>query len=660
MTYGLGIDAGGTYTDAVIIRDGDGVVVDFAKALTTYPDPIGGIREALDRLDPEKIKNTKIVSISTTLSTNTILENTGFPAGLIMIGEYRLPDIVPVENYCVVNGGHDGNGEERQPLDMEKVIEFAQKVKDKVNAFAVSSLFSIRNNDHESAVKREVEKQTGLPVVCGNSLSQDLGAYERAMTAYLNARLIPVTYKFTEKIQEEMENRDIKATLLMMKCDGSVVGIKEALEKPIETIFSGPASSLMGAAHLSGKNDCAVIDIGGTSTDVAMIRNGLPEMSDSGAIVGGWKTRVKALRMETIATGGDSHIYVTEKPYIKYHIGPGRVIPLCRASSLYKGFKEKLKNAKSPGKKYMGEFIYPTVFYIRKESDFKNLLEIEKKHLNAISSEEPTSWEEMKQILGGIPLATALKSLVQKRMIQQIGFTPTDAHHITKEFIRWDREASIIGAEKLNGIVKTTPENFSKEIKQIVSRNIAGALIEYLLPGFEKNDMQRVLSGEYNTHFKVDIPIVLIGASCKTYISDLKEILGADVIAPKYFEVGNAVGALVGKGIRRLEISIFAKSSENINHEQNILNSATKDTSYYVFVSGKRNVFKSYSKALDFAYKKGKETAENELVSAGIPKKNIKTQIIKNHFIPTGWIGPPPETKLTFISVGIHEYKKVT
>src|SRR5664280_721575 len=180
-------------------------------------------------------------------------------------------------------------GEEEAPLGLEAVEKFALRVKDKVSAFAISSYFSTRNPEHELKVRDRILELTGLPAVCGHELSQELGAYERAVTAFLNAQL------------------------LMLKCDGSVVGIKDALKKPIETIFSGPAASLVGASYLSGLETCAVIDVGGTSTDISSICMGVPGLSEEGAVVGGWKTRVKAIRMETTATGGDSHIWIMNK-----------------------------------------------------------------------------------------------------------------------------------------------------------------------------------------------------------------------------------------------------------------------------------------------------------------------------------------------------------
>ncbi len=364
MHFSLGIDAGGgTYTDAVIVRDSDGAVVESSKALTTYPpDPLPGMKNAIDKLDPGYLGDIKLVSVSTTLSTNTILESTGFPVGLIMVGDYVIPEKLPTDYWIAVSGGHNSDGEELKALNLDAVEEFALKVQSKVSAFAVSSYFSNRNPEHELAVKKALKELTGLPVVCGHELSQDLGAYERAVTAFLNAQLIPITHKFIQAIIEEFESRGINANMLMLKCDGSVVGIEEALEKPIETIFSGPAASLVGASHLTRLDTCAVIDVGGTSTDVAMMQNGLPELSSSGAVVGGWQTRVKAIRMETSATGGDSHIWLKGD---RINVGPPRrVIPICRASAIYPGFREKLKHNRV-AKGYLCENIQVTKFFVR-------------------------------------------------------------------------------------------------------------------------------------------------------------------------------------------------------------------------------------------------------------------------------------------------------
>jgi len=189
----------------------------------------------------------------------------------------------------------------------------------------------------------------------------------------------------------------------MMKCDGSVVGIEEALEKPIETIFSGPAASLVGASHLSRLNTCVMIDVGGTSTDVAMMQNGIPQISNSGAVVGGWQTRVKAIRMETSATGGDSHVWVKGD---RIYAGPRRVIQLCRASLLYTDLKEKLKRNKV-SKGYLCENIQVTKFFVR--TGFKPIeLKAGEREIYRHIEDEPVSFGDLLVALKKHPFSSVL------------------------------------------------------------------------------------------------------------------------------------------------------------------------------------------------------------------------------------------------------------
>ncbi len=664
MHFSLGIDAGGTYTDAVIIRDSDGKVVDSSKALTTYPDPLPGMKNAIDQLESGYLKDIKLVSVSTTLSTNTILESTGFPVGLIMVGDYVIPEKLPTDYWVAISGGHNSDGEELKALDLDSVEEFALAVQDKVSAFAVSSYFSNRNSEHELAVKKAVKELTGHPVVCGHELSQDLGAYERAITAFLNAQLIPITHKFIQSIITEFESRGISANMLMLKCDGSVVGIEEALEKPIETIFSGPAASLVGASYLSKLDTCAVIDVGGTSTDVAMMQNGLPQLSSSGAVVGGWQTRVKALRMETSATGGDSHIWLKGD---RINVGPRRVIPLCRASAIYPEFREKLKHNRV-AKGYLCENIQVTKFFVR--TGFRPIeLKTGEQEIYRHIGKEPVSFGDLLIALKKRPSPSILDSLIQKRLIQAIGFTPTDALHVLGEYTEWDVEASKIGAYILGRSLKLIPEAFSAEVKRRVARNIAEDLIAYLIEGMPRNEIDRVLMGKNFTRFRVEIPVVLLGGPVGAYVEDLRRLINAEFIVPEHADVGNAVGALVGKGIKRVEILIKTSLQPSprkdkpegdeehcIAPESEVIESTLqqeKKNEFIVFSPSERKKFEIYSEALEYAEKLGRQLVMDYMISAGLEKEDLKIDVSRKHLAPSGWTGVPMETKLIYVGVGV-------
>ncbi|SFM27741.1 hydantoinase/oxoprolinase family protein [Methanolobus profundi] len=636
MHFGLGIDAGGTYTDAVLIRGSDGAIVDSKKAFTTYPDLQVGIKNVLYSLDQEILKSVNLVSVSTTLSTNSLLEGTGTNVGLIIVGEKPAQTEFPTQYMMCVEGGHDTRGDEACELDICSVEDFIETTRSKVSAYAVSAYFGVRNPEHELKVKEFIMEKTGMPVVCGHELSQELGAYERAVTAVLNAQLIPITYQFVNSVVKDIRGRGIEARLLMLKCDGSVYNLEDALERPIETIFSGPAASLLGASYLSKMETCAVIDIGGTSTDVSMLYNGVPEISSSGATVGGWKTRVRAMKMETSATGGDSHIWVTES---KVHVGPRRVIPLCVASKMYPDLSNKLKRSKVISRNLMDENYQPTKFFVRSDYEASDLDKDEKEVLSFMGS-DPVSAVELSGMLNRTVATNVFDSLVQKRLIQGIGFTPTDALHVLGVYTKWDVDASETGAMNLARYVTKGKYDLCTHVRELVAKNMAADLMSYILPHHPSGMIADLLSHEYPAKFKVELPVVLLGGPSQAYGSELRSLIEADVVVPEFADVGNAVGALAGKGVKRIEIMIMPASIEN------------PDEDFLVFSPVGRERFQRYGDAVEFATGLGKELVLDYESRCGILEQDTKISVSKKTTSPDNWSHPPLETRVTIVGVG--------
>ncbi len=641
MQYSLGIDAGGTYTDAVIIRNEDRKVIDSNKALTTYPDLLTGIENAMDGLDNKYLSDIKLVSVSTTLATNTILEKTGYPVALILIGKHTLPANMPITDYVVVNGGHNVVGTEDEVLDIETVKEYALKMKDRVSAFAISSYFSIRNPEHELKVKNLLNELTGLPIVCGHELSQDLGAYERGVTAYLNAQLLPIADQFINAIITDIEKRGIDAKLMMLKCDGSVIGIHEAMERPIESIFSGPAASLMGASFLSKNDTCAVIDVGGTSTDVSLNHNGLPELVDTGAVVGGWHTKVKAIRMETSAMGGDSHIWIKNR---NINIGPRRVIPLCLAAVKYPGFMEQLKSGRTPSRVPLAENIQPTKFFVRTGKEAPKLSEFEKKLLGTIGA-EPVSINDIFWNMKTPVSADQIDALIQKRLVQAIGFTPTDVLHVLGEYTVWNREASLTGAKILARLTSMDENELCVHIKKEVAINMALDLMSFMFKGVEKSEIEKIIRGEFFSQFKVNVPVILLGGPVHAYVEELNKLIDATIIVPEHADVGNAVGALVGKGVKTVDVLIKAFYQK------------TKRT-ILVFSPMERKEFSLYSEALEYATQRGEKLIHEYMENSGIKSEDVNIEIKREDITMMEEGGAPVETKLVFLGTGIPQTEK--
>jgi len=546
---------------------------------------------------------------------------------------------LPTEHVLFACGGHNHNGEEVSSLDLEAIEKFALQVKNKVSAFAISSYFSTRNPEHEIKARDRILELTGLPAVCGHELSQQLGAYERAVTAFLNAQLIPITRQFVQSIIYDITKRGINARLLMLKCDGSVVGIKDALKKPIETIFSGPAASLVGASYLSGLKTCAVVDVGGTSTDISSICMGVPDLSDEGAIVGGWKTRVRAIRMETTATGGDSHIWIVNR---ELFLGPRRVIPLSVAAVKYPGFLRNLKRTQMPLREDLCENIQPTKFFVRSGYSPGELSEAESDVLDVIG-DEPVSVSEISALIRKDLHPQTLDSLIKKRLVQTIGFTPTDALHVLGEYTAWNEEASRIGAERLARLMRMSSGEFCTAVKKKVARNMALHLLSYILAGIPETAIAKILDGNYPAKFKLGIPVVLLGGPVRAHRKELEELIDAEILVPEHAEVGNAVGALVGKGIKRVEILIRPESL------------MSPDKNFLVFAPGSRLKFENYSEALDTATEIGKNLVSDYMKDCGLSGTQVEISVERKTISPDGWNHPPMETNLLVMGVGMRE-----
>ena len=316
----LGIDTGGTYTDAVLYDETAGVTAS-AKALTTKHDLVIGVAEAMEAVLAERAPDEAIslVSLSTTLATNAIVEGQGAPVCLLLIGYGRdaleragLGAALGSDPVVFIEGGHTAGGEEQTPLDLAAVRRAVGEQAPKVAAFAVAGYFGVRNPRHEIAARELLRELTGLPVTCAHELTSNLDAPRRALTAVLNARLIPQLQQLVLAVRGLLAEKNIKAPLMVVKGDGSLISDSMALTCPVETILSGPAASVVGACHLTGEAEVVVSDMGGTTTDIAVLKGGRPLLDREGAKVGGWRTMVEAVAVHTVGLGGDSQIRLAE------------------------------------------------------------------------------------------------------------------------------------------------------------------------------------------------------------------------------------------------------------------------------------------------------------------------------------------------------------
>jgi len=338
MAHLLGIDTGGTYTDAVLLDDVTDTIVAKAKALTSRPDLSRGIGAAMDAVLRESgvdVASIAMVSLSTTLATNALVEGQGGRVALVFIGfqeaelaKAGLADALGDDPVIYITGGHGHSGAEVSAFEKDQLLAELDSIDGSITGVAIASRFATRNPAHEVLARDVVRGRLGVPVTCSHELSHALGGPKRALTAVLNARLIGLIDRLITATEMQMAARDIEARFVVVRGDGALVSADLARERPIETILSGPAASIAGAQWLTGEKNALVSDIGGTTTDVCLLKDGLPKIDPQGAKVGKYRTMVEAVAMQTFGLGGDSEVRVADGLDGGLTLGPNRVMPI--------------------------------------------------------------------------------------------------------------------------------------------------------------------------------------------------------------------------------------------------------------------------------------------------------------------------------------------
>ena len=574
---GLGFDTGGTYTDAVLVNLDNGKVIGKRKALTTRDDLSIGIRNSVKGFDKEQFKDVVMVSLSSTLATNSIVEGKGCRVGLISVGE-QFDNSIPTDEYAFVKGGHTLSGEEQAPLDEDAVKEALKAMKGKVDGVAITSFLSVRNPDHETRVKKIATELLNVPIVCGHELSSSLGFNERTVTSVMNARLIPIIKELMDSVKNVMNECKIKAPLMIVKGDGSIMGESVALGRPIETILSGPASSLIGAKNLTGRMDAIVMDIGGTTTDIGILRNGHPRLEKEGAVIGGRRTRVLAAEIATSGIGGDSRLIVNGG---KFMMSSLRVVPLCIAADQWPVLKEKLKKAAdmqtrpTPESLNASNILQDIEFFIKlKDIKHFTMSEADLKFMESVSK-EPKSLNEVGAELDIHPFIFNVGKMEELGMIQRIGITPTDLLHAEESYVEYDAEASKCGVQYQSKRMRMTPKEFIDYAKDFVVYRLSEELLRKLffeetgtmnLDTVGKDMMDKFIRHteglDYSCRISLNKPIIGIGAPVAAYLPQVAAKFNVELLLPEHSEVGNAIGAITGSITESIDVLITPKAGK--------------------------------------------------------------------------------------------------
>ncbi|GGH60063.1 hydantoinase/oxoprolinase family protein [Frigidibacter albus] len=569
MALLLGVDTGGTFTDAVLLREGEGTspggVLAKAKALTTRADLSHGIGAAIDAVlagtDPAQVA---MVSLSTTLATNALVEGQGGRVALVAIGfaeadlaRAGLAEAMRGDPVIRIAGGHGAGGAEAAPLDLAALAQALEGLE--VSAVAVAAAFATRNPAHELAAA-DLLRAWGWPVTCSHHLSARLNGPKRALTAVLNARLLDMIARLIDACEGHLALRGITAPLMVVRGDGALISAAQARERPIETILSGPAASIEGARWLTGMAEALVADIGGTTTDVALLRGGRPAIDPDGARVGPWRTMVEAVAMRTTGLGGDSEVHLADglvpEGDTGLRLGPRRLIPVALLAVDHPQMVHAALDAalatEIPGAE-AGRFVLPMAV--------------------AAPGLDPREAALLARLAGQAqPLARALGSRMDQAALQRLwsrglvmiaGVTPSDAVHVLGRLAAWDTEA----AEKALALmarrrsargerIAAGAEALAARIIDQLTAQTVGCLLEAALAedGFTAAPADPLLraalsghSGTLRLQAALGVPLIGLGASAASYYGAVGQRLHTKVILPADGDVANAIGAVVGR-----------------------------------------------------------------------------------------------------------------
>lgn len=584
----LGVDTGGTYTDAVVLDASTREVLATAKAVTTRGDLALGLVEAMtaavgalpEGTDPGDVR---LLSVSTTLATNAVVEGHGGRVAAVLIGfddamaaRTGIAGSFPGMPVLRVAGGHDHAGEERAPLDTDALSAAVVAAAGTVEAFAVASAFAVRNPAHEHAAREIISALTNLPVTVSTELTSDLDAPRRALTAVLNARLVPRISALIDAVTTASRRLGLVCPVTVVKGDGSLALAERVARRPIETILSGPAASVVGTAWLCGLASFVVSDVGGTTTDLAVVRNGRAVTAEEGAVVGGWRTMVRAMAVTTRGLGGDSEVEI--HPDGRVALRPNRVVPLSLLAVRHPSVADHLRAdlADEFMSSLHGRFVLRPFGAAGAGPEPADLSHGERELLAAVGAEPVPA----RRILRASGSQRALASLVLRGVLQVAAMTPSDAAHVLGRQHTWSVEAARLGARlsvrlrQMRAPTDELAEALCEDVLDAAVTASAGAVLEVVLgdgspggggPGVGAADplVAAVASGRgriglATVAVRPEVAIVAVGGPAPILYPEVGRRLGVDVVLPVHAEVANAVGAATAVVVRSVVVDVEA------------------------------------------------------------------------------------------------------
>ncbi|MBR3556127.1 MAG: hydantoinase/oxoprolinase family protein [Oscillospiraceae bacterium] len=636
MKIGIGIDTGGTYTDAVIYQFETKQVLSAAKALTTKNDLSVGIVNALRKLDRELLPQAEVAALSTTLATNACVEGKGGRAKLLFLGldsetlrrvggKYGLDGTDEVYAYP---GAGSFDGQVPPSPDWDTITAEAKEWLRDAEGLGIVELYAMNNGAvAEREAKERLLALRDLPTVCSSELFSGLNSVQRGSGTLLNAKLVPIIREFMDAVSRAFRELGIRAPIVIVRSDGSLMSESFSRLRPVETILCGPAASVLGGVELAGRKDSVIVDMGGTTTDVSLVKAGKPVRVRSGIQIGPWRTFVRGVQIDTFGLGGDSAIRLKDRDF---QLCADRVMPL---SLLGKEHPEiipvlqQLLDSKYVHSRPIHEFYT----LVRDISGQPGYTKEEKAFCEALKA-GPLDVRSAAAAVGTDIYWLKVDRLEAEGVVLRSGLTPTDFMHLKGDFDAYDPKAAELAACYLLRCMnrKVTEKELARLCGEVYDRvkkklycNLTRILLMDRYPRLRDDglgpQLEKIISlrwedlkdgrgekGYFDADFTTTAALVGIGAPIHIFLPDVARALGAECIIPPNAGVANAVGAVVGN------ISAEAEVELRPNHTADGIHG------YFVCASDRQELIKDKEKAVARCRELAVELAREEARKRGV------------------------------------------
>ncbi|MGN1014976.1 MAG: hydantoinase/oxoprolinase family protein [Butyricicoccus sp.] len=637
---GLGIDTGGTCTDAVIYDMDAGTVLSVGKTLTTKERLETGIERAIRMLDAEQLKRAEFVSLSTTLATNACVEQRGGRVKLLFIGVkphivqqvYREYGFDSMEDIRFISGVPEGGYCKAVPPDWDALDEMMDEFRE-AEAIGIVQYFPEWNNGaFEKEAKARLEQRYSVPIVCGSELFSDTNAVRRGAGTYLNIRLIPIIHRFLKAVSNVLQSLQLDIPIFVVRSDGTLMNRDFTRRHPVETLLCGPAASALGGAWMADEKNALIVDIGGTTTDIAVLRDGTALSVPDGIKINGWKTFVKGMYVDTFGLGGDSAVQFDESGV---YLEDYRVIPIAMIAAQYPELVGKLRERMqwTGGKMPVYEG-----FVLQQGLQEQRTYTPEQIALCRVLQERPLMWDEVGDICGKYNVEHCVRPLEQDNSILRFGLTPTDMMHLKGDYCAYHTEAARAAVQCMannSGLdARDIPDLVYNAFWHKLYKNIVRVLLQLEYPQYKEgvpDEVLRLAERSYDTtnstylrpSFSSPFAIVGVGGPAGIFLPEMERRLGMRVFIPDNFRVANAVGTLAGR------ISVTRSSEIRYCSEDNV-------EGYRVFLNGQKRVIEGFDDAVRAVSDSLRAITAEVAQRRGAQKNIVFTEHVRNYSSSAG------------------------